>query len=95
MSAFDAPAVGPMRYMYPILAVIAAVNAAVGAVYYLRVIGVMYLRSPLRPGGPRAGSPALAAALVCAVATVVLGVYPKPLVESAQVAVPIQDDRPR
>ncbi len=95
LSAFDAPATGPMRNMDPVLAVIAAVNAAVGAVYYLRIIGVMYLRSPLRPGGPARGRPTLAAAVVCAALTVVFGIYPKPLVEAARAAVPIQDDRPR
>jgi NADH-quinone oxidoreductase subunit N len=95
LSAFDAPAVGPMRNMYRILAVILAVNAAVGAVYYLRVLGVMYLRTPLRTGERSRGRPALVAALICAIATVVLGVYPKPLAEAARKAVPVADDRPR
>ena len=35
--------------LYRVLAVIGAVNAAVGAYYYLRIIGVMYLRNPIRP----------------------------------------------
>jgi NADH-quinone oxidoreductase subunit N len=94
VSAFDAPAVGPMRNMYRILAVVLAVNAAVGAVYYLRVLNVMYLRSPLQAGERSRGRPALAAAVACAVATVVLGVYPKPLAEAARKAVPVADDRP-
>ncbi len=95
LGAFDAPAVGPMRNMYRVLAVIAAVNAAVGAVYYLRVIGAMYLRAPLRTAEPARGSPALAAALICAAATVVFGVYPAPLAEAARAAVPFGDDQPR
>jgi NADH-quinone oxidoreductase subunit N len=95
MAAFDAPTSGSMRNMYRILAVIAAVNAAIAAVYYLRVVGVMYLRSPLRPVESRlSGRPALSAAILCAVITVILGVYPKPLAEAARKAVPITDDRP-
>jgi NADH-quinone oxidoreductase subunit N len=95
VSALDAPTVGPMRHMYRLLAVIAAVNAAIGAVYYLRVIGAMYLRSPLRPSEPARGLPALVMAALCAVATVVIGVYPKPLVTAARAAVPLHDDQPR
>ena len=50
VGAFSAPSDTPtMRNLYQLLAVIAAINAAVGAFYYLRVIGVMYLRTPLRP----------------------------------------------
>jgi NADH-quinone oxidoreductase subunit N len=95
VSAFDAPAVGPMRNMYRVLAAVLAVNAAVGAVYYLRVLGVMYLRQPLQSSDRARGRPALVAAVVCAAATLVLGVYPKPLAEAARKAVPVADDRPR
>jgi NADH-quinone oxidoreductase subunit N len=94
VGALDAPAVGPMRNMYWLLAVVAVVNAAVGAVYYLRVLGVLYLRSPLKESEPRRLTPSLAAALVCAVLTVALGVYPKPLVQAARAAVPTKDARP-
>ncbi|HEY1187004.1 MAG TPA: NADH-quinone oxidoreductase subunit N, partial [Gemmata sp.] len=49
LGAFSAPTGTPaMRNLYQVMAVIAAVNAAVGAYYYLRVVGVMYLRTPLR-----------------------------------------------
>src|SRR5262249_53382186 len=95
LSAFDAPTSGAMRNMTRILAVIAAGNAAIGAVYYLRVVAGMYLRAPLRAGRPAQGSPALFAGLLCALATVVLGVYSNPLVEAARRAVPIADDQPR
>jgi len=95
VGALDAPAVGPMRNMYWILAVIAIVNAAIGAVYYLRVLGVMYLRSPLKESEPRRLTAALTAALLCAMLTVALGVYPKPLVQAARAAVPVTDSRPK
>jgi NADH-quinone oxidoreductase subunit N len=81
--------------MYRVLAVILAVNAAVGAVYYLRLLNVMYLRSPLAVGSRSSSRPALIAAVICAIATVALGVYPKPLAEAARKAVPVADDRPR
>ena len=31
------------------LALVGAINAAIGAYYYLRVVGVMYLRTPVTP----------------------------------------------
>ena len=50
LGAFTAPTNTPaMGNLYRILAVVAAINAAIAAYYYLRVIGVMYLRTPLRP----------------------------------------------
>jgi NADH-quinone oxidoreductase subunit N len=94
MGAFAAPTVPPMGAMYRGLAVVAAVNAAVGAVYYLRLLGVMYQNPPV--GQPAAGKPgpALLAAVTCAVGTLAFGVYPKPLAEAAKAAVPVTDVRP-
>jgi NADH-quinone oxidoreductase subunit N len=37
------------QQQYRILAVLMAINAALGAWYYLRIVGVMYLRQPLHP----------------------------------------------
>jgi NADH-quinone oxidoreductase subunit N len=78
-----------MRNLYQILAVVAAVNAAVGAYYYLRVIGVMYLRSPIRPAADSGAKPTAFAAAVLAVGTLVLGFYPQPLAKAARHAVPV------
>jgi NADH-quinone oxidoreductase subunit N len=56
-----------------------ALNAAIAAAYYLRVVGTMYFRGAtaenahLQPGG----SGSLAAAVVCGVLVVLLGVSPK------------------
>ncbi len=88
LGAFDVPADSPMRTMSRVLVGIAALNAAIGAVYYLRIAGVMFLRSPLRPVDSARPSPALAAAAICAFGTLFFGIYPKPLVEWARKAAP-------
>jgi NADH-quinone oxidoreductase subunit N len=69
------------------LAVIAALNAAVAAAYYLRVVGVMYFQSgasadrpALQPGG------ALAATLACAVLVIAIGVAPPYLLRATSAA---------
>jgi len=88
VGAFDLSAAAPMQAMTRALAVVTAVNAAVGAVYYLRILNVMYLRTPLREvPAVRGVSLPRAVGVACAVATVVLGVYPKPLGDAARRAV--------
>ncbi|MBX9626443.1 MAG: NADH-quinone oxidoreductase subunit N [Gemmataceae bacterium] len=90
VGAFEAPADTPsMTHLYRTLAVIAAVNSAVGAYYYLRVVGVMYLRSPVRPPADSGALPTKLAVLALAAATVVFGVYPDPLVRAARQAAPV------
>ena len=70
-----------------VLVVIAVLNAAVGAWYYLRIAAVMYLRTPLHPlERPRFG-PALVAVWICALVTLGVGVYPLPLERAVQTAV--------
>lgn len=66
-------------YMYRVLALVGAINAAVGGWYYLRVIAVMYLRQPVKPLEPVRSAPAFAVVVLCSVFTVILGCYPKPL----------------
>jgi NADH-quinone oxidoreductase subunit N len=73
------------------MAVAAAVNAAVAAYYYLRVIGVMYLRTPLRPLAGSGAVPTLVASVVLAVGTLLLGVYPQPVVKAARQAAPVPE----
>lgn len=90
LGAFTAPSGTPtMGNLYQIMAVVAAVNAAIGAYYYLRVIGVMYLRTPLRPLAGSRAVPTLIAAVVLAAATLVFGIYPQPLAKAARKAAPI------
>lgn len=83
---FDAPTDSGLGVMYRVLAIVAAINAAVGAVYYLRLLGVIYLRTPLNPEIRSRGFGALLAAILCACGTLVLGTYPKPLLEAARFA---------
>jgi NADH-quinone oxidoreductase subunit N len=66
----------PASYgLYQWLAVIAALNAAVGAYYYLRIAGVMFLREAITPLKAPRTVPAYAALVVCAAVTLGLGVY--------------------
>lgn len=83
VGALASPAEAPMQYEFRVLAVIGAVNAAIAAYYYVRVIMAMYLRTSLAAPEPSTKAhPALAAAGVCLAVTVVFGVYPKPLQEA-------------
>ncbi|MBX9582539.1 MAG: NADH-quinone oxidoreductase subunit N [Gemmataceae bacterium] len=90
VGAFTAPAdTLSMGHLYQVLAVIAAVNSAVGAYYYLRVIGVMYLRSPVRPPADSRSLPTKLAVLALAGFTLVFGIYPDPLVKAGRRAAPV------
>jgi NADH-quinone oxidoreductase subunit N len=77
-----------VRAGYLWLAVIAVLNSAAAAYYYLRVIVSMYMEEPEGPAASWmpsfAGGLALAIALI---GVVVLGVMPAPFVDLAQVAV--------
>jgi NADH-quinone oxidoreductase subunit N len=89
LGAFTAPSGTPtMGNLYRIMAVIAAINAAIGAYYYLRVIGVLYLRTPLRPLVGSRAAPTLIASIVLAATTLVFGIYPQPLAKAARKAAP-------
>jgi NADH-quinone oxidoreductase subunit N len=74
------------------LAVLAAINAAIGGWYYLRIAAVMYLREPpptiAVPARGHRSWPVLAAVWLCAVLTLGIGVYPAPLKQAVQAAVP-------
>jgi NADH-quinone oxidoreductase subunit N len=90
VGAFSAPAGTPaMRNLYQVLAVVAAVNSAVGAYYYLRVVGVMYLRSPLRPPARSRAVPTFLAVVALAGFTLFFGFYSNPLVKAARRAAPV------
>jgi NADH-quinone oxidoreductase subunit N len=79
---FGALAVPPRPehpWLFRILALIGVINAAIGAWYYLRIIAVMYLRNPIKPLENPRSWPGLVTLWLCALVTLVLGVYPKPL----------------
>ena len=65
------------------LAIVGALNAAISAAYYLRVVAVMYFRPP-RVEPEAAGGPGAAWVMaVCALAVVGIGCYPGPAIDRA------------
>jgi NADH-quinone oxidoreductase subunit N len=72
------------------LVVVGAIASAVAAFFYVRVIVLMFFAEPL-PDGPVVvvpGSATAAALAVAAAVTVVLGVFPQPVLDLANHAVP-------
>jgi NADH-quinone oxidoreductase subunit N len=53
------------------------------------VIGVLYLRSALRPLGRSRAIPTLLAAIALAGGTLFFGIYPEPLAKAARKAAPV------
>jgi NADH-quinone oxidoreductase subunit N len=74
--------------LFLMLAVIGAINAAIGAWYYLRVIAVMYLRDALEPLEQPKAWAALASIWLCALVTLGVGIYPNLLKEGVESARP-------
>jgi NADH-quinone oxidoreductase subunit N len=70
------------------LAVIGVLNAAVAAFYYLRIVAAMYFRDPLATPRAEGGRGAWAAALLCTLFVLAVGVYPGPLLHLCQAASP-------
>ena len=70
------------------LAIVGMLNAAVAAAYYLRIVAVMYFRTPLAVLRPRRGAGAWLAVTACALLTVLIGVYPGPLLRESDTASP-------
>jgi NADH-quinone oxidoreductase subunit N len=83
----DSPADVEQARLFLTLAIIAALNAAIGGWYYLRVAAVMYLRDPVRPIAQRRPAPVRGAIALCAAVTLIVGLYPGPLVKVARSAI--------
>lgn len=66
------------------LALIGALNAAVGAWYYLRILAKMYLHSPVKPLPQPRDRPGLVALWLCALVTLIPGLYPAALWKTAE-----------
>lgn len=66
---------------FVVLAVVGMVNAAIGAVYYLRIIALMFLHDPLSTPQPRGGRPAMAAVTLCAIVTILFGLQSRPVLD--------------
>src|SRR5437763_2921517 len=66
----------------------AALNTVVSFYYYVRFIRAMYIGDRVADERPLSMSPALSAALVvCAVAVILIGVYPHPLIKAAEAVI--------
>jgi len=66
------------------LTILAVINSAIAAYYYLRVLVVMYMREPREEAPLPAASAAMTTALaVCALVTLWLGVLPGPVLDYA------------
>src|SRR4029450_9667851 len=74
------------RHMYG-LALLGAVLTIVALYYYLVLASRMYIDAPVRAGAVPLARPLLVAILVCALGTVVMGLYPEPWVKAALAAV--------
>jgi NADH-quinone oxidoreductase subunit N len=62
--------------LFRILALLGVVNAAIGAWYYLRIVAVMYLRTPLVPLTPRPLWAGRLTLWICAILTIGLSIPP-------------------
>jgi NADH-quinone oxidoreductase subunit N len=82
-------AAGSLWPWFVALAVVGVLNAAVAAAYYLRIVAVMYFRTPLAVLRPRGGAGAWLALTACAVLTLLLGILPGPLYQQSDGARPI------
>ena len=78
--ALPAPLGGAARelpgWLYPTLAVIGMLNAAIGGWYYLRIIAVMYLRTAVKPIATWGTIPGFTTLVVCIILTLGLSIPP-------------------
>lgn len=74
------------RMWFVTLAVIGALNAAVAAAYYLRVVGVMYFRQPVNVLRAEGGSGPLLSAVCAALLVVAIGIAPSWLIDNTRQA---------
>jgi NADH-quinone oxidoreductase subunit N len=61
---------------FTILAVAGAVNAAIAAAYYLRIVAVMFFQEPNEPVAAAGGRTARFAAVLCAGLVLAIGAWP-------------------
>ncbi|MGA7702044.1 MAG: NADH-quinone oxidoreductase subunit N [Thermoguttaceae bacterium] len=75
-----------LRWWFVAAAIVGVLNAAVAAAYYLRIVAVMYFRTPLATPRAEGGAGAWWAAVTCALVLVGVGVYPGPLMHQVVAA---------
>ena len=71
------------------LAIVGVINSAIGAYYYLRVTVAMFMSEPAAGAveAPKPGWPVMATVVLAALATVLLGLWQSPWMQSIQQAV--------
>ncbi|HLE02530.1 MAG TPA: proton-conducting transporter membrane subunit, partial [Dehalococcoidia bacterium] len=69
------------------LVVIAVLNSAVSAYYYLGVVKSMYLGQPSAGGGVSASRPVSLALALCSVGVLVMGIFPTAFLRLAEAAI--------
>ncbi|HXT58116.1 MAG TPA: NADH-quinone oxidoreductase subunit N [Pirellulales bacterium] len=72
-----------LRMWFLFLAVAGALNAAIAAAYYLRIISAMYFRPSLATARGEGGLGAAVAACCCALLVVLIGAFPGPLMATS------------
>jgi NADH-quinone oxidoreductase subunit N len=77
------------------LAIVGVLNAAISAGYYLRIVGVMYFRATSAASRAEGGFGVWTAAVACALVTVFIGFYPRPLVKASNQARPVISQTPK
>ncbi len=81
--------------LFQCLALIGAINSAIGAYYYLRIVVVMFLRPATgKPFSVRLTWPTGAAITACTLLTLVLGIFASPIMEAAHEAAIAVSDTP-
>jgi NADH-quinone oxidoreductase subunit N len=73
-----------LRWCFAAAAILGVLNSAVAAAYYLRIVAVMYFRTPLATPRAQGGAGAWGAAVACALLLLAIGVYPGPLMCEAE-----------
>jgi NADH-quinone oxidoreductase subunit N len=76
LSVDTLPGVAGFRWCFVAAAILGVLNSAVAAAYYLRIIAVMYFRTPLATPRAEGGAGPWWAAAVCALLLLTVGVYP-------------------
>jgi NADH-quinone oxidoreductase subunit N len=79
---------------FQLLVILAVLNAAIGAYYYLRIVVKMYLQVPIEKIESRPAWPAIAAVAVCSVLSFVFGVAPDVLNRATREAAASAIDQP-
>jgi len=85
---------GALQPWFLTLAILGVLNAAVAAAYYLRIVGTMYFRTPLAVPKAEGGAGPWCAMAACVALTILIGLFPGPLLRESNHASPTTNTRP-